>query len=392
MVSAYTYSVTNGIVIPDTADIKEQIQEEFKTALGADISLDDGTPQGRLIDIETDARVSVIQNNALVANQFNFNLAFGRSLDMLGANFSLFRTPASSSSVIATLTGEATTVIPAGSQVQTEDGDIFYLENTVTIPANNTITARFLSLEKAPIPAPVGSLTKIIDGTLGWETINNTVSATLGTFKENDYSFKQKFYDAGLFGGTSLLEDYKNELQKVENIKSSFVYDNYTNESIVYDTVTIKPHSLYACVDGGSNEDVARALLNRKSVGCDYTGNTTVAVTEPSWGVSYNVSFDRPTNINTFYEITVSSSDSSSPDLETSIKNAIVEYINNLKIGVNVSPFQLATFVSENVTGVLITNLEIGTTAESLSVSEIVIHINQTAMTNPDNITVIINE
>ena len=62
----YIFSTSNGIILPDTADIKTGVQEEFTAAfqdLGA-LSLEDSTPQGRLIDIETNSRSAVLTYNA----------------------------------------------------------------------------------------------------------------------------------------------------------------------------------------------------------------------------------------------------------------------------------------------------------------------------------------
>ena len=194
MASNYIFLDNNGIVVADTADIKETVQNEFLAALGSDLSLEDSTPQGRLIDIETNCRTAVINNNVAIANSINFNLASGITLDAWGANFDLERDPATSSSVIATVTGVAGTVISSGSTAQTQNGDLFYAENNITIPQSGSITATFLSVEKGEIACPVGSLTKIIDGTLGWETITNLAPATLGTLQQSDASYKQEFY------------------------------------------------------------------------------------------------------------------------------------------------------------------------------------------------------
>lgn len=180
MASNYIFLDNNGVVVADTADIKETIQNEYLAALGSDLSLEDATPQGRLIDIETNCRTAVIENNVRVANSINFNLASGIMLDAWGANFDLIRDPATSSSVIATITGMPGTTISAGSTAATQTGDLFYCENNVTIPASGTINATFLSVEKGEIPCAVNSLTKIIDGTLGWETITNSTAAILG--------------------------------------------------------------------------------------------------------------------------------------------------------------------------------------------------------------------
>lgn len=131
MADNYTYLENAGVVVADTADIKEKVQQEYKNALGQNLSLEDSTPQGRLIDAETGARTAVVENNALVVNLFNFNMAYGLALDAMGANFGLFRKGATSSRVIATVTGTAGTVIPANSQVST--ANIATKENAMNI-------------------------------------------------------------------------------------------------------------------------------------------------------------------------------------------------------------------------------------------------------------------
>ncbi len=391
MADIYTYLDNNGIIVTDTADIKETVQGEFQTALGADLSLEDSTPQGRLIDIETDARSQVIENNALIANLFNFNMAFGVALDALGANYGLGRQAATSSSVVATVTGVEGTTISAGSQAATQAGDLFYAENNITIPASGSVNATFLSVEKGVIPCPVGSLTKIIDGTFGWETINNTSSAILGQEQESDASFKQKFYDSGLFNGMSLTQDYENALMNVANVQSCYVRDNGKNVSEVYDTVTINPHSVYACVDGGNDEDVAQALFNRKSGGSGWSGNTTVTITDETWGDTYEVTFDRPAEIQIYTNITVDVGTSTTPTPELSVQEAVNNYINGLKVGGDVLPFEVATAVTNNVSGVKVTNVQVGTSSGSLATSDITIHINQVAKSQLENITVTLN-
>lgn len=389
----YTYLENNGIIVEDTADIKETIQTEYKDALGNDLSLEDSTPQGRLIDIETDARVSVVENNVRIANSINFNLASGIMLDAWGANFGLFRGSASSSSVIATIQGVSGTVISAGSQASTQAGDVFYLENQVTIPASGTVNATFLSLEKGEIPCAINSLTKIIDGTLGWETITNTSQAVLGTVRESDEDFKQKFYDAGLFTGMSLIEDYDNAVMNVANVISARIIENGLSTSKVIDqNVTLLPHSVYACVDGGNNNDVAEALFYRKSAGSNWTGlpgqSVTVDVVEPTYGDTYEVIFNRPTEISIYATVTVEPGTATTDTLQDDVKNAINNYINEHKIGEGVSVLQVATAIINVVSGVKLVSIAIGTSSGSQSASDITIYLNQVAKTQLSNITV----
>lgn len=393
MTSNYTYLDNSGIIVPDTSTIKENVQTEFQNALGLELSLEDSTPQGRMIDIETDARSQVVENNALVANLFNIRMSYGLALDALGANFGLERQAATSSSVIATVTGTYGTVIPAGAQASTQAGYIFYAENNITIPESGTTTGTFLSVDKGEIPCPVGSLTKIIDGTFGWETITNADPATLGQVQESDASFKQKFDNNGLFTGSSILEDYKNELSKVENVISSFVYDNGSNQTITYDTVSIAPHSVYACVDGGNDYDVAYALFRRKSAGSGWAGtDVTQTVQDSVYGVDYEVSFDRPDVITIYYNCEFEVGTSSASDPEQAVADAILNYTNTLKVGDDVLPLQVAYAINQAVSGISLTRLQLGTDPNNLSTTDVVIRINQVAKTTSANITVTMNE
>lgn len=375
----YVYLDNNGIITADTSDIKSEVQTEMQNALGSDVSLEDGTPQGRLIDMETEARVQVAINNAYISNMWNFNQASGIALDAWGANFGLERNGAVSSVVTATVTGIAGTVISQGSKASTADGYMFYAENNITIGLGGTATATFLSVEKGAIPCAANSLTKIIDGTLGWESINNTTPAIVGSARESDASFKQKFYNSGLFLGFSLWQDYENALNKVDNVLSSYVIDNGEDSAVTVDGVTIAKHSLYACVDGGTNADVAAALLSRKSAGCDWTGNTSVSVVEPISGQSYTVKFDRPTTVNIEAAVTIDTTNVSADNPQAVVQQAVFDYINTLKVGGDVYPFQLAAIIYEALSGVRITSLTINKSGGTPATTPITIHINEAA-------------
>ena len=57
MADNYTYNTNSGVVVPDTANIKAEVEQEFKTALQKeDLDTSESTPQGRLIEAETVAR------------------------------------------------------------------------------------------------------------------------------------------------------------------------------------------------------------------------------------------------------------------------------------------------------------------------------------------------
>ncbi len=192
-----------------------------------------------------------------------------------------------------------------------------------------------------------------------------------------------------------MLEDYEASINKVENVKSSFVYDNPSNEVVVFDSVSINSHSIFCCVDGGRDEDVAKAIFEVKSAGCGYTGRITVNVIDSVSQVSYPVTFSRPIEVQLYYKIVVNKGTSSSLNLEDSIKQAVIDYADGLipsfagfKIGKNVSPFESAAAINSSVRGITVMDLQIGLSLNDMGTSEIVVHINQVARVKKENIVV----
>jgi hypothetical protein len=136
------------------------------------------------------------------------------------------------------------------------------------------------------------------------------------------------------------------------NVKSATFRENTANTTQVIDGVTMVAHSIYACVDGGTDLDVATVLLNKKSGGCAYNNGApgatpvTVPIVDPYSGQLYNILFDRPELIPIYAQVTYSGGQT---DPGTTIKNAIVNYANGLIpnepgliVGADVSPFEFA--------------------------------------------------
>ena len=60
MADFYKYSTETGLIIPDTSEVKTDVENEYISAFGAGLSLQEDTPQGRLIELETIERTRTI--------------------------------------------------------------------------------------------------------------------------------------------------------------------------------------------------------------------------------------------------------------------------------------------------------------------------------------------
>lgn len=401
MADLYQYNSNLGIIVPDTAEVQTQVENEFMTAFGSDLVLDPTTPEGRLIEMETLARQGAIGLCALIANQINMDYATGQFLDAIGSFFGVDRIGATSTSVLATLTGIPGTIIPAGSLAESAAGNQFYLENTVTLGIDGTITAYFLSVELGAIPLAVGTLTTIVSQIVGWETINNPAAAQIGIQQESDFNYRNRIKDAR-FQGISLLQSIKGALNQVTNLKSSFVMDNPKGTSITYQGLTLPAHSILVIADGGSDQDIAEAIFNKKSSGSDYTSlpnqSVTVPVVDGAYGVSYNVIFNRPNIIQQWVIITVRRNyyTGSDEELTADIINAIINWasgnvasVDGLTIGHDLSSYEVAAAVSEQIPAIYISSVYIGNTSSSTQTGRSC-NINEKIEILPQNIKVTI--
>lgn len=400
MAENYQYVTDTGVIVPDTADLLETVQNEYKQALGEDLNLNPSTPQGRLIEAETLSRSQLLEATAIMANVINPEKSFGIYLDALCGLSGITRIAGSSSRVLASIQGVPGTVIPAGSRAKNAFSSVWYLENGITIPATGVQTAYFLSEQLGQVDCPVGSLTSIVDAILGWETITNNLPAEPGVLPESDEELRQR-RKKNLYRGAALIPSIKARLNLVPNIRSSFVYENYTSAPITYQGITINAHSIYAVADGGTDQDVAQALFETKSDGCGYTGNVTVTVKDSSYGIDYPVSFNRPVQVPVTVNITVNVSGSSgiSAGLQEAVKNAVlayeageVEQVEGLKVGTNVSPFEIASAVSIQIPELFVSSVQVAKQGQSPATDVIPININQVATISSDDITVTVVE
>lgn len=392
----YQYITENGVIIPDTSDILTETQTEFQTALGTDLIILDETPQGTLISAETLARSEVVRNNAALANQINPNMAGGIFLDAIWALTGGQRFVALPTIIRdVVLTGIPGVIVTSGALASVgPNGDQFQLLSNVILGSDGTGLGTFQSVALGPIPAPPGGLNTLASSVLGWETVNNPNAGTTGQPEESDIASRTRRRRTLALQGVALPEAITSSIYSAEGIRSMAFRENVTSSPIVIEGVTLKPHSIYACVDGGTDQIVAQALLQKKSLGADWNGATTVNVTEPITGQIYPVQFDRPTEIPIFVQVTVRGG-ASYPDVPGIVRSSIVDYANGLQEGENgfivggdVSPFELAGAINREAPTIFVQNLLLSVDNVTFSAATITITISQLATLLTGNIAV----
>jgi len=394
----YGYVTTSGVIVPDTATIKSDVVAEWRALPGLggdDLSDNPETPQGAQMVSETLAREKMVTNNAVVANQINPNESGGVFLLALCALTGL-EPEAGTHSVVpgVQLAGVATRIIPTGSQASA-GGALFQSVADVTLDDSGLAVVDFQAVEIGAVPCAAHALTTIVTPVLGWETIDNPTAATLGTDELSDEALRTLRAETLGLQGTSSDAAVMSGVRAVPGVRSLQYRTNQAPTEQIIDGITLAPKSVWACVDGGTDADVAAALLENKSDGAAWNGATDVTIVEPASGQSYTVSFDRPDDVPMQVRATVKSS-TSSTDPTLAVKNAVLLYaaggisgMDGFKVGLSVSPFEISGAITGQVSGLYVKKLEVKKVTDVAWVAvEIALALNEQASIAAAHITV----
>ena len=251
------------------------------------------------------------------------------------------------------------------------------------------------------------SLTIILDNINGLETATNPSSPTLGEELESDAEFRARIKNSLNINSIAILSSIKSNLESVQGVTDSYCYDNYTSSQETIDGVKVPAHSILACVEGGSNTDVAKVLYEKKTVGTGYIlasnnqGYNVIeqTVVDEAYGNTYTVRFMRPVQTAIDVAITVKRQDFSGANLEQSVKDAVMSWYNGeidgvdgIKIGKSVSPFEISAAVSDVIPEIFITSVGVcthGGTPTSTTLSFGAVH---KAALEESNITVTVTQ
>lgn len=390
---SYEYITNQGVILARTDTVLDNWNDQFKTVFGADFMIDPETPEGGLIAMFADAEISVNRGNAALANQLNPSYAGGAFQDATASLFDINRTPEVSSVVTLTLTGVANTPIPAGRTARDTSGNYWALDNDVVIPASGSVDSDFTCQTPGAIEAGIGTVNSIATGVLGWETVTNAAAASIGKPEQSDQSLaKFRRLQLGNQGRRTVVA-IKGNLAKVEGFGSMTFRENRADTQQVIDDITMKPHSIYVCVDGGTNLDVAEAIKEAASDGAGFNGSTSQQVKDPVSGQTEVILFDRPSLININIEIGVRIA--SGTVTTEAIKKSITDYAAGLVgdsegfvVGADVSPFDIAAAVTEEHPGLFVGLCTVGKDGATKVPTEIDIKLKEKAVVLPANITV----
>ncbi|WP_436704221.1 baseplate J/gp47 family protein [Lactiplantibacillus plantarum] len=375
----------NGFEPRNEDDIFAELSDLATSLMGEDIDTSEASVFGqflRLIGHEIAKSDQYIE--AMYLSWF-YDSATGVSLDRVAALAGLTRNGSQPAYVTLSFTGKAGTVVDEDDQFETEDGQIFAMEDVVTLDASGKGSGTAVSLEETDdANVAANTITEQVMPVEELTSVTNPEAATGGATDETDEDFRQRItaYETASTGST--VDGIRSAVRNVTGVDQVEVIVNSTT---AVDSDGNPPKSIHIYVTGGNDADIAQAINDSLAAGTQTVGQVVTNVVDDG-GNDQVIKFDRPTAVPIFMTIKLQTdSNLYETDGAGVIKQNIQNYISGLTMGSTIRFTYLYTLVY-NVIGVVDADIKIGRVADTVAAEDIKLSNYEAAAYSSGNIEV----
>ena len=319
-----------GMTAPETAVLRDAVAANWEAAFNTGdgsptLDTEAATPAGQLVDAEAAYLAQANAEILYVASMLNPRTSDGVWQDALGYIYFLTRKVAQPTLVTVTCTGLQNTVIPAGAQMQDDDGVRYECQKEAIIPAGGSVDVSFQCVEAGPIECPAGTLSSIVTVIPGWDTGVNAAAGVVGRNRESQADFETRRFASVAKNSHGSVFSLQGALADLDGVVDCQVLENPTSATVTKNGVSIPAHSVAICIYGGADADIAQTIYEKKDAGCGTTGSTTVTHTATEAGNAvYQYSIVRPTPTDVHIAVEINKTSQTSATVEQDIIDAVI--------------------------------------------------------------------
>ncbi|MFJ7841575.1 baseplate J/gp47 family protein [Lysinibacillus sphaericus] len=379
------------------SELVDSMSAKAKEKFGADANTTERSVLGIIIRIMAWFFSLLWQDTEDVFHSAYRKTAEGNQLDMLLPYAGITRNLADFSYGQIEVIGTPNHFIESGFLVSTEN-DI-YFETLYDLTLNEEGKG-FVDIVAYEIGARgnvgANTITQIVNPDADIISVNNVSKTNGGREKETDAEARERA-DITVEGiGSATTAAIRTNLLKISSIRAAKVIENYKDEVDQYGT---PPRSIQAFVLGGSDEEIAKAIHEKKAGGIQPYGTTYVDVLDLSGEVK-QIGFTRANEVNVYIKVNVTTNTSFTSNGVNQIKTALIKYVggtdvnNNTYAGLNmgddvvVSRLIAKTYSVDGIEDVIV---EVSKDGVNYNDSNVIIGLQEVAQTHFNHIEVTIN-
>jgi len=390
-----SYGVTpEGFNIKRYADIISDMEGRAKSLFGSDIDLSERSPLGLFFRTIAWELGNSWQSLEDTYNAGYVDTANNNQLSGVVKYGGLRRKQAVRATGQVTFSGTDGTSIPLGFIVQTEDEIQFQTTEAGEI-ASGTVTLNVEALVSGTSGnIPIGNIIEIVSPIAGLDSVTNASATTGGLDQETDEELRDRYNKSFIQDDNAATVRIRKELLEVTDVRDAIVEENDTESTVN----GVPAKSVAPFVFGGDNTAIAEAILRKKPSGIRSFGDITVTVAD-SEGNNHDIGFSRPTEINVYVNVTVTTDSNYPANGDDLVITEVVKYIggtdadatvyDGLGLGQNVIWSKLVGLIPLNVAGITDLTVELSTDNVTFNPANITIASREVAVT--DNTKVVVS-
>lgn len=383
-----TYGIQpdGSLIKPSAEELFDQITDDFKSMMGADIDTSADSPEGQVIGSVTEAQAKVWEASQVVYFSKYHQYCVEAQLDDAALNVGEVRIPGRKTQVIGvTLTNDTNSpyTAPVGTLFrQSSTLREFQTLEEVTIPANSSTTVNLECTEEGPYTASTGSINTIVNPVNGLSSVNNSISTVVkeGRYRESNTELRRRLDIKKIKSRGGVISAIASMVyEEVLGVTYTSWRENRKNTT---DINGLPPSTFEIIVSGGTDQDIAEKINEGNPAGIDSHGSITVNVIDTE-GNDFDIKFSRITDTLIYLVVNIDVN-SNYPDegdliIKDLLSNIVFEQAETVINWSLDAPLKV-------VKGIL--NLEIlqGTSPSPTTKTNISISNNSKAKINPENI------
>ena len=205
-----------------------------------------------------------------------------------------------------------------------------------------------------------------------------------GADQETDINFRDRINLSNRTVAPS--SPYNGIITAIEKVTGVTAVRIITNDTMVDDTATNTPaKSIHIYVNGGYKNDVAEAIFNSVSAGVSTVGQQKIDVTDIAGG-KHTICFDYPTTQDVYVSIKLTKTNEYPLDGDEQVKKIVMKYINEVGMGNTVYYSYLYRLIYDQVPGIQVADIKIGTSKDSLAAQDITLTNVETAQVTAEKV------
>lgn len=376
----------NGFERKTRPEIVEDMQAKAKNLFGNDINLAVNAVIGILIQLLSYPISLLWFGLEAVYNAMNINEAEGQDLDNLAKKMGIKRFSGQKATREVTFEGDNGTVIPEGFQVETDEKEekVFQTTSEVVI-TNGSVTVEIISVEEgSQNNVPANTIIKTTEVISGIDSVTNNQQTLGGRDRESDTELRQRYFDSLDRPGGSTTTAIRANILEETQASACIVLENVTMQ---VDSEGLPRKSFESIVYGGTNENIAQAIFEKKPAGIEPFGSITEIVTDSS-NNNHQIKFSRATPINIYFDMDLDTNGDYPLNGNEQVTEMLINYISSVGVGENVIYNKIIDIIF-NIEGINdIIRLKIGKVPSPTSEDNIEIQSREVAETKSSNVVI----